>query len=275
MNLPVKLKIGEFAQLSGITVKTVLYYHKIGLLPEPLRSPGGYRLYGITDVKRILAVKRLKALGFSLQKIKEEVERSDSPGSGREVLLDLEAELLAQKDQVEAKLARIRKLLAHGGNEELHNTTESGSFQMFMDALGEESHLQYQKSCPELYRQEEEIYKRLDEMQLDVNYHALLQEAAAYFNTHPDQYQQSLRFGEEISALAALPENSPEIETLAGSYAAFIKTIPLYKQLLMPENALNVSLEAFFQEICAEVYSPAQMKFMLLLSHYLMAGNQQ
>jgi DNA-binding transcriptional MerR regulator len=41
-----KLKVGEFVKLTGSTLKTINYYHKVGLLPEPERSAGDYRLYG-------------------------------------------------------------------------------------------------------------------------------------------------------------------------------------------------------------------------------------
>ena len=40
-----RIKISDFAKLTGSTLKTIIYYHKIGLLQEPQRSPGGYRLY--------------------------------------------------------------------------------------------------------------------------------------------------------------------------------------------------------------------------------------
>lgn len=52
--MQVHLKIGEFAKLSSVTVKTILYYHKIGLLGEPVRSPAGYRLYGLEETKHML-----------------------------------------------------------------------------------------------------------------------------------------------------------------------------------------------------------------------------
>lgn len=51
-----RIQIGEFVRLTGITVKTVLHYHKIGLLAEPMRSPGGYRLYGPAELNRMQAI---------------------------------------------------------------------------------------------------------------------------------------------------------------------------------------------------------------------------
>ena len=66
-----RIKIGDFVKLTGSTLKTVIYYHKIGLLPEQVRSPGGYRLYGPAELNRMRLIKRLKSLGLDLKHIKE------------------------------------------------------------------------------------------------------------------------------------------------------------------------------------------------------------
>ncbi|HWQ42280.1 MAG TPA: MerR family DNA-binding transcriptional regulator [Desulfosporosinus sp.] len=48
-----RIKIGDFVKLTGSTLKIIIYYHKIGLLPEPGRSPGGYRLYGAGELTQM------------------------------------------------------------------------------------------------------------------------------------------------------------------------------------------------------------------------------
>lgn len=58
------LRIGEFADLLGVTTKTVRHYHRVGLLPEPIRNPNGYRQYGLEAVLRALQVLRLRQLGL-------------------------------------------------------------------------------------------------------------------------------------------------------------------------------------------------------------------
>jgi hypothetical protein len=50
-----RIKIGDFVKLTGSTLKTVNYYHKIGLLPAPQRTDGGYRLYGLEELNRFLS----------------------------------------------------------------------------------------------------------------------------------------------------------------------------------------------------------------------------
>jgi DNA-binding transcriptional MerR regulator len=41
-----QLRIGELADLAGVTVRTIRHYHAKGLLAEPPRDPSGYRRYG-------------------------------------------------------------------------------------------------------------------------------------------------------------------------------------------------------------------------------------
>ncbi len=65
-----QIKISDFVN-DWKHIKTILYYHKIGLLQEPERSQGGYRLYGAAELTRMQFIKRLKSLGLDLKRIKE------------------------------------------------------------------------------------------------------------------------------------------------------------------------------------------------------------
>lgn len=62
---------GVFALRAGIGLETVRYYERIGLLEEPMRTTSGYRVYGPEDLSRLMFIKRAKALGFSLDDIRE------------------------------------------------------------------------------------------------------------------------------------------------------------------------------------------------------------
>ena len=62
--------IKEAAQLSGVSVKTLYHYDKIGLL-VPLKSENGYRTYSQEDLERLQIILYYKYLGFSLEKIAE------------------------------------------------------------------------------------------------------------------------------------------------------------------------------------------------------------
>ncbi len=89
-----RIKISDFAKLTGNTLKTIIYYHKIGLLQEPERSPSGYRLYGSAELTRMRFIKHLKSLGLDLKRIKEILGDMNNHRTLREVLQSLRTELL-------------------------------------------------------------------------------------------------------------------------------------------------------------------------------------
>ena len=64
------IQIGELARRSGCNVETVRYYERIGLLPTPARTAGGYRLYETADVRRLKFARRARELGFTLEEVK-------------------------------------------------------------------------------------------------------------------------------------------------------------------------------------------------------------
>ncbi len=67
-----RLKIGDVATRSGLSVKTIRYYEEIGLLsPTVIRSESGYRLFEESVLNRLAFVKRAQSLGLSLTEIKE------------------------------------------------------------------------------------------------------------------------------------------------------------------------------------------------------------
>ena len=65
------MQIGEIAEMCNVSVQTVRFYERLGLLPNPPRKDSGYRIYGEADLKRLLFIRQAKALGFSLQEIRE------------------------------------------------------------------------------------------------------------------------------------------------------------------------------------------------------------
>ena len=66
-------RIGELAAQSGLTPDALRYYERLGLLPAPARSQGGFRLYPITTLDRLNFIKRAQLLGFHLEEIRQRV----------------------------------------------------------------------------------------------------------------------------------------------------------------------------------------------------------
>ncbi len=72
------LQIGEVADRTGVTQRTLRFYEERGLLKAPVRMEGGFRLYSEDDVARVEQIKRLQTLlGLTLAEIKEMVEAEE------------------------------------------------------------------------------------------------------------------------------------------------------------------------------------------------------
>jgi DNA-binding transcriptional MerR regulator len=94
-------QIGEAADRSGLTQRTLRYYEEKGLLRAPSRMEGGFRLYSEEDIERLERIKELKdLLGFSLADIKEMMEAEDTR-------LQIKAEWRKDADAAE-KAAKLR-----------------------------------------------------------------------------------------------------------------------------------------------------------------------
>src|SRR5262245_60238803 len=71
------LKVGELARRTGLTVRTLHHYDEIGLLKPSLHTEAGYRLYTRGDVARLQQVLSLRQLGFSLEEVRDCLDRPD------------------------------------------------------------------------------------------------------------------------------------------------------------------------------------------------------
>lgn len=102
----------EIAELAGTTLRAVRHYHEIGLLDEPVRRANGYKQYGVAHLVRVLRIKRLIDLGFSLAQIAAMGDADEHP---EEALRTLDAELAAtieRLERVRLELALIMKRAA-------------------------------------------------------------------------------------------------------------------------------------------------------------------
>ena len=95
----------EFAELAGVTVRTLHHYDRLGLLRPTGRTRAGYRLYGERDFARLQQVLTLKFIGLPLKEIKELLERQTLDLAG---VLGLQREILeARRRQVESALRAV------------------------------------------------------------------------------------------------------------------------------------------------------------------------
>ncbi|MGH2392543.1 MAG: MerR family transcriptional regulator [Candidatus Limnocylindria bacterium] len=107
------MTIGEIARRSGFTVKALRYYESRGLLPTSERRPSGYRIYVEADLHRLDFIKQAKALGLTLEAIRELVVASRVPngaGPRPRLLRVLEGRIEHTTRQI-AMLTRLRDKL--------------------------------------------------------------------------------------------------------------------------------------------------------------------
>ena len=74
-----KVKIGKLAKMTGCEVVTIRYYEKEGLLKEPERTEGNYRVYGEDAQERLRFIRHCRQHGMKLSEIRELLAFSDNP----------------------------------------------------------------------------------------------------------------------------------------------------------------------------------------------------
>ncbi|KVT77877.1 MerR family transcriptional regulator [Burkholderia ubonensis] len=115
-----RLKVGELAKRSGLTVRTLHHYHAIGLLTPSARADNGYRLYDRDDIARLHQIQALRRFGLSLAEIGDYLNQPGAP------LVDLVAKQITlldrqieQSAQLRERLVRLHAQLADGTEPEL------------------------------------------------------------------------------------------------------------------------------------------------------------
>lgn len=76
------MRIGEVARLARVSARTIRHYHRIGALPEPPRTPGGYREYDVADLVRIARIAFLSESGVPLRDVPALLDGGNGSGSG-------------------------------------------------------------------------------------------------------------------------------------------------------------------------------------------------
>ncbi|OEU85371.1 MerR family transcriptional regulator [Streptomyces abyssalis] len=94
----------EIAQLAGVSLRAVRHYHEVGLLAEPERRANGYKQYGVAHLVRLLRIKRLTDLGFSLAQI---AAMGDVEHHPEDALRTLDTELAATIERLQRARAEL------------------------------------------------------------------------------------------------------------------------------------------------------------------------
>jgi DNA-binding transcriptional MerR regulator len=115
------VRIGEVARQSGVTVDTVRFYERVGVLPPPERRPSGYRDYASDTIERIRLTRELQAIGFTLTDVVDALAAHDAGGATCEserwrldAVLDRVDRKLAELDALRRRILEARAACADG-----------------------------------------------------------------------------------------------------------------------------------------------------------------
>lgn len=110
------MQIGEVAARTELSLRTIRHYEETGLVAPSARSRGGFRLYTETDVARLMVIRRMKPLGFTLDEMRELLEALDRLDEDGELTTGERDELLERVRTYERaaseQVAKVRVQLA-------------------------------------------------------------------------------------------------------------------------------------------------------------------
>lgn len=110
------MQIGQVASRTELSIKTIRHYDEMGLVTPSARSAGGFRLYTEVDVQRLLVIRRMKPLGFTLEEMRELLDALDviaDANAAHEAVVDARVVLTEFHERAEDSCTRLRTQLAY------------------------------------------------------------------------------------------------------------------------------------------------------------------
>ncbi len=112
------MHIGDMVEATGLSHRTIRHYDEVGLLPASTRSEGGFRIYTDSDLARMLVIRSMKPLGFSLEEMGELLDAVDALAAdpqdavARAKLDDYTRRASAKCDKLALNLQRAESFIA-------------------------------------------------------------------------------------------------------------------------------------------------------------------
>jgi MerR family transcriptional regulator, mercuric resistance operon regulatory protein len=103
----VRYGIGALSKDAAVNIETIRYYERVGIMPKPLRTEGGHRVYDVDQLKRLVFIRRTRELGFSLDEIRALLELVDG---GDYTCAEVQGMTLAHADNIRKKIADLRRM---------------------------------------------------------------------------------------------------------------------------------------------------------------------
>jgi MerR family transcriptional regulator, mercuric resistance operon regulatory protein len=117
------MTIGKFAAAQGVSVETIRFYQRRGLLAQPERPGSGFREYSEEDRWRLAFIRRAQQLGFTLGEIAEllgpaQARSADDILRAAQAKLSSVDEQLAELARLQCRLRRLVQVCAHGSRDD-------------------------------------------------------------------------------------------------------------------------------------------------------------
>lgn len=109
------IQIGQVAERTGLSIRTLRHYEEVGLVAPSARSAGGFRLYTEDDISRLMLIRRMKPLGFTLAEMRQLLDAADAHRSPYSTDGEREAATTVLADFHERAQEAVHKLRKHLG----------------------------------------------------------------------------------------------------------------------------------------------------------------
>jgi len=106
-----RLRIGALARATGLSPDSLRLYERLGLLPSPPRTAGGFREYPASAERRVRVIQAALALGFTLEELAGVLRQRDAGGAPCRQVRALAGEKLVALEQRLAELRTLRRVL--------------------------------------------------------------------------------------------------------------------------------------------------------------------
>lgn len=105
-------QIGQVADETGLSLRTIRYYEEVGLVVPAQRSVGGFRMYSRDDVRRLKLIMLMKPLDISLAQMAELIEAIEDPHGSGEALRESHTILTERCEKLRRQLDAAESLVA-------------------------------------------------------------------------------------------------------------------------------------------------------------------
>jgi DNA-binding transcriptional MerR regulator len=257
------LRIGEFAELLGVTTKAIRHYHRIGVLPEPARGENGYRQYGFDSVLHALRIVRLRQIGLPLRDIGTVIAEPPGPGTTTALLHRLAGDIDREIERLQARRERVLDLIGEADRQDPVDAFSgpSPTMQLILNRLGGA----LDDAPAELLAQEQRTWEVLDALPgLDTAAWAegLVNELEA-----DPQWLETMR--SMLPELARITDLPPEDPLVTEAARRFVASHDVSTFLDCPSGAgapVPAAYAAVIQDIVRDNFTPSQMRFLALVS---------